>query len=69
MWGWIAKVVSNPVVRKVIIPAVGRALEKVFDKAIGRIKTKSAVKAAKAAKTVEELREASKKLSESSARR
>lgn len=66
---FVAKVVSHPVVARVIVPAVSRALERIFDRAGKKLQTKTAVKAAKAAKTIQEFDDAARKLADAAARK
>jgi hypothetical protein len=64
----IAKILESPVVAGILIPSLSRALENFFKAQADRIEENSARKAAKAAKTAEELRLASIKLSDASRR-
>lgn len=64
----LAKIASSPIFVNVLVPSLARALESFFKAAASRIESRSAIKAAKAAKTAEELREASKRLTSASAR-
>ncbi len=66
--GWIAKLASSPVFVNVIAPWIARGLTAFFEHQAARLETKGAVTQAKAAKTAEELREASKRLSDASRR-
>lgn len=68
MFGFLAKLVTSPLVAGILIPALSRAFESFFKKQADRIEEKAAVKAAKAAKTVEALRDASQKLSDATSR-
>ncbi len=66
---WLAKLATHPLVVSVLVPSLTKALENFFERAAGRCERRSAVTQAKAAKTAEELREASRRLSDSTARR
>lgn len=59
----LARIVSLPVVSKVLMPAISRALEDFFTGQIQNLEWDLVVRAAKTAKTKEELRVASEKLS------
>lgn len=65
----LAKIASYPLVVQVLIPALAGALARFLEDQASRIKISDAVADAKKAKTQEELREASRKLSDASARR
>lgn len=65
---WLADLVSSPLVTKLVVPILGDALAKFFEKRAAALEVKSAVKAASAAKTAEEFREASRRLTEASNR-
>lgn len=52
-----------------VIPALAAAIQDYLLKTANRLEEKSAVNAAKAAKTAEEFRDASKKLTDSASRR
>lgn len=62
--GILGKVVTQPWVANILVPSIARALVSLFERGAQRLEVKSAVKAAKAAQTAEELRNASKKLSD-----
>ncbi len=66
--GWLASLIENPLVQKLIIPVLGDAIAKFFERQAAKLQLKLAVRAAKTAKTVEDLREASKKLTDASNR-
>lgn len=66
---WIAKISSNPLVARVLVPVLSRVLSDFFERQAGKLEVRAAVKLAKTEKTVEGLREASKRLSDSTARR
>jgi hypothetical protein len=62
------KLISSPTVSGILIPVLSRALTDFFQRAANRVEESAAIRAAKAAKTAEELRLASKKLSDASRR-
>jgi hypothetical protein len=64
----LSKLVTSPLLARIIVPALARALATFFQNQAAKIELRTAVKAAKAAKTSEELRLASSKLSDASAR-
>lgn len=65
---WVAKIASHPISVTILLPALQNALSSVFQKWADKREDKAAVTAAKAAQTAEELREASRLLSDSSRR-
>lgn len=64
MLTFLAKVATNPIVVKILVPSLTNALSRVFHRWADRLEHNQAIKAARAAKTAEELRDASKKLSD-----
>lgn len=64
----IATVASHPVVTRILFPAVTTAVMSWIDKQANRIETKAAINQAKAAQTAQELRDASRRLSDSTRR-
>lgn len=66
---WLGKIAAHPFVARILLPAITSALTDFLNRQAGKLEVKTAVKAAKAAKTAEELRNASKKLSDASRRR
>jgi hypothetical protein len=69
VWTILAKTLSSPVVSGILIPTLSRALEGFFIRLSNQIEEKGALKQAKAAKTAEELRAASKRLSDATSRK
>lgn len=69
LFALVARLMANPFVANLIVPALSRALTNFFEKQANRIELKGAIKASKAAQTAEEIRDASKKLSDSASRR
>jgi hypothetical protein len=65
---WIARLAASPLVARILIPAISNALHQFFESQAKKLETRGAVKAAKAAKTAEQIREASKRLSDASTR-
>lgn len=65
---FILRVSSHPFVQGVMVPAVSHVLAGAASKLANRIEESSAIKAAKAAKTAQELRDASIRLSDASRR-
>jgi hypothetical protein len=66
--GWLVELVSHPLVEKLILPILGKWIAGWFERQAVKLETKSAVKAAKAASTADQLREASKKLTDATNR-
>ncbi len=62
------KLFTSPLVSKLLIPVLGDALAKFFERQAARLEMKSAVKSAKVAQTAADLREASRKLTDASNR-
>jgi len=62
------KILSSPLIAKILIPAVTGAITSFLEARSRDIERRAAIKAAKAAKTVEELREASRRLSNTTRR-
>lgn len=65
----LARIATHPLVARVLIPSLAGALAEWFEKQANRIALNTAFKSARQAKTAEELRAASKKLSDASTRR
>lgn len=65
---WLTKIATHPLMAVIIIPAVRGALENALRSRAATIELRSAVRSAKDAKTVEELKEASRRLTDSSRR-
>lgn len=66
--GWIADLIAHPLVERILLPIFGKWLAGWLERQAEKLKVKMAVKAAKTAKTVEDLREASRKLTDASNR-
>lgn len=66
---FLSRLATSELATKVLVPSISAALVTFFTKAANRIEDKAVNRAALAAKTSEELREASKKLSDASSRR
>lgn len=64
----LSKIVTNPVVANLIIPSLSRAFANFFQNQAAKLELKNAVKTARIAKTSEELRVASKRLSDATDR-
>ncbi len=64
--GLLGKIAMSPVVSKVILPWFGDWLAGLFERKAEKLETRAAVKVVKAAKTADELREASRRLSDAS---
>jgi hypothetical protein len=66
--GWLADLFTSPLITKLLVPVLGDAIAKFFERQATRLETKAAVKSARAASTADQLREASKKLTDASNR-
>ncbi len=66
--GWLADLVTSPIVTKLLIPIFGDALAKFFERQALKLETKAAIRSAKVAQTAADLREASRKLTDASNR-
>lgn len=64
----LAKIASHPLVAGVLIPSIAQAIQGFLEKMASRCERRAAVTQAQAAKTAEELRDASKRLSDSTRR-
>lgn len=64
--GWLVDLVEGPLFQKLIVPILGNAIARFFERQAARLETKLAVKQAKVAKTADDLRAASKKLTDAS---
>lgn len=65
----LGRVVTQPWVAGILIPSLSKALVSLFERGAQRLEVKTAIKTARAAETAEELRVASKKLSDALANR
>jgi hypothetical protein len=66
--GWLVDLVEGPIFQKLIVPILGNAIARFFERQAAKLELKSAVKSAKAASTADQLREASKRLTDASNR-
>jgi len=64
----LAKLAESPVVQSILVPSIVKLLSSFFESTARKLEIRSAVRAAKAAKKAEELRDASKRLSDSTRR-
>lgn len=65
---WLVDLVDSPLFQKLVVPILGNALARFFESQAKRLEVKAAVKSAKAASTADQLREASKKLTDATNR-
>jgi hypothetical protein len=65
----VGKLAASPLISRLLIPAIAKALGDFFARQADRIDLRAAVKTVRAAKTAEEMRNASKKLSDATNRR
>ncbi len=65
----IAWASASPLIQRILVPALTEALTRFFEKQASKIEARGAVKAAKSAKTAEQIRDASKRISDATARR
>ena len=64
----VASVASHPLMTRILVPAVMGAVSRKLDELALKYELKAAVKQAKAAQTAQELRDASRRLSDSTRR-
>jgi hypothetical protein len=69
MIAFLAKSLTNPLVVNVLAPAIANALHRFMDRLANDLEERNARKLAKNAKTIEELKNASKALSDATTRR
>ena len=66
--GWLVDLVTGPFFTRFVVPVLGDAIAKFFERQALRLETKNAIKSAKVAQTADALREASRKLTDASNR-
>ena len=68
MLAWIAKIASHPLIARVLYPAAVEGVRRWLDQKAKQHEMRAAVTAAKSAKTIQELKDASRKLSDATRR-
>lgn len=66
---WLARLATSPIVASVLIPALSDALSKFFARQADRLELRAAIRVAKVGKTADDLRDASKRLTDAASRR
>lgn len=66
---WLMKAATHPTVVRVLLPRLAEALGQYFARKAGQVEVKTAVRVARAAKTAEDLRLASQRLTDAANRR